>query len=265
MSREWRTEYLLIGNTFQGVCRALELAGQGREVLLAVEETYLAADLCGRCLYRRDEVPADFFPEVCFAGDIMIPDRAKRYLEERCLEAGVKFYYGLYFVEEDSDSNRVLLAGKGGVFSVLYGHVEWYQEETDLEGRISLRAWVKDGRDGSAGLLEASLPAQQVKRLEEEDGACKTAGSSVFARKLLALRQELIALFQQRRKREPHLVLGRFADRWGGRVEGECQEEDRTADVIVAGGGTAGALAALYAARGWSLCTIWAAPLLWAG
>ena len=50
MSREWRTEYLLIGNTFQGVCRALELAGQGREVLLAVEETYLAADLCGRCL-----------------------------------------------------------------------------------------------------------------------------------------------------------------------------------------------------------------------
>ena len=250
MSREWRTEYLLIGNTFQGVCRALELAGQGREVLLAVEETYLAADLCGRCLYRRDEVPADFFPEVCFAGDIMIPDRAKRYLEERCLEAGVKFYYGLYFVEEDSDSNRVLLAGKGGVFSVLYGHVEWYQEETDLEGRISLRAWVKDGRDGSAGLLEASLPAQQVKRLEEEDGACKTAGSSVFARKLLALRQELIALFQQRRKREPHLVLGRFADRWGGRVEGECQEEDRTADVIVAGGGTAGALAALYAARG---------------
>ena len=136
------------------------------------------------------------------------------------------------------------------MFSVLYGHVEWYQEETDLEGRISLRAWVKDGRDGSAGLLEASLPAQQVKRLEEEDGACKTAGSSVFARKLLALREELIALFQQRRKREPHLVLGRFADRWGGRVEGECQEEDRTADVIVAGGGTAGALAALYAARG---------------
>lgn len=258
MNREWRTEYLLLGNTFQGICRALELAGCGREVLLAVEETYLAADLCGRCLYRRDEVPAGFFPETCFEGNIMIPDRAKRYLEDRCLEMGVKFYYGLYFIEEavkeGLDSHRVLLAGKGGVIAVSCAHVEWYQEEAALKGGISLRAWIKDGRDGSVGLVETTLLEKQEKGPTDACTATGTTEGSVSAEKLLALRQQLVGSFQQRRIREPYLVLGRFADRWGGSLEGENPEEGRAADyavdVIVAGGGTAGAMAALYAARG---------------
>lgn len=253
MDKEWRTEYLLMGNTFQGICRALELAGRGSEVLLAVEETYLAADLCGRCLYRRDEAPAGFFPESCFAGDIMIPDRGKRYLEERCLEAGVRFYYGLYFIEETSDPCRILLAGKGGVISVSCAHVEWYQEEADLQDGISLRAWIKDKKDGSVGLLEVSLFENPKKRPEESCSVPGMAKGGVSAKKLLALRQELIDSFEQRRKQEPDLILGRFADRWGGSPVGEGTEEDREtadADVIVAGGGTAGAMAALYAARG---------------
>ena len=126
MNRAWQTQYLLLDNTFQGVCRAMELAGQGEEVILAVEETYLAVDICGQCLYKRQEIPAGFFPEECFADGVMIPDRCKQYLEERCLEAGVKFYYGLYFVEEtgqqgeraDSDLRMLHLAGKGGLISV---------------------------------------------------------------------------------------------------------------------------------------------------
>lgn len=265
MNKDWRTEYLLLDNTFQGVCRAMELAGRGKEVILAVEETYLAADLCGQCLYLRQEAPEGFFPEECFEGDVMIPDRCKQYLEERCMEAGVKFYYGLYFVEEaraqcngvseetNPDLHVVRLAGKCGLISIVCRHVEGYQEGTDLNGRLSMRAWVRDVRDESYGLAEASVCCDREKSPAEN---------------LLMLRQELLSQFQSKRKEHPYLVLGRFADRWGGRldvVQGtercagkrvgkeepvEQKEAAEHVDVIVAGGGTAGAMAALYAARG---------------
>lgn len=280
MNRAWQTQYLLLDNTFQGVCRAMELAGQGEEVILAVEETYLAVDICGQCLYKRQEIPAGFFPEECFADGVMIPDRCKQYLEERCLEAGVKFYYGLYFVEEtgqqgeraDSDLRMLHLAGKGGLISVCCKYVRWHREEADLNGMLSLRAWTRDKRNESCGLLEASIACDRAKTPAEN---------------LLALRQELLAEFQRKRNDNPHLVLGRFADRWGGRPEtgspagkwdthetavgkgdadgsaAEVRDTDEAAfgkedmngseeaaDVIVTGGGTAGAMAALYAARG---------------
>ncbi|MDE6387831.1 MAG: FAD-dependent oxidoreductase [Lachnospiraceae bacterium] len=242
MNKERQTEYLLMDNTFQGVRRAMELAGQGKDVILAVEETYLAADICGRCLYRRQETVEGFFPQECFGGDVMIPDRCKQYLEERCMEAGVKFYYGLYFVEEasgqcdedsDLDLRVVSLAGKGGLISVVCRHVERHQEEEDLNGRLSLRTWVRDARDGSCGLVEAAVNCNREKSPAEN---------------LLMLRRELLAEFQRKRKNHPPLVLGRFADCWSGRLGAGSMTE--TVDVIVAGGGTAGAMAALYAARG---------------
>lgn len=245
MNKGWQTEYLLMDNTLQGVCRAMELAGQGKEVILAVEETYLAADICGQCLYRRQETAQEIFPEECFDGDVMIPDRCKQYLEERCMEAGVKFYYGLYFVEEvraqydgaseepDSDLRIVRLAGKCGLISIVCRHVQWHREEPDLNGRLSLRAWVRDVRDESRGLVEASVCCEREKSPAEN---------------LLMLRRELLSQFQRKRKEHPYLALGRFADRWSGRLE--SGSISGTADVIVAGGGTAGAMAALYAARG---------------
>lgn len=266
-NKAWRTQYLLLDNTFRGVCRAMELAGRGKEVMLAVQETYLAVDICGPCRYERREVPGEFFPEECFDGGVMIPDRCKQYLEERCLEAGVRFYYGLYFVEEisgqrgermDLAPRTVCLAGKGGLISVSCEEVQWQQEEEDLEGRVSLRAWTRDNRDGTCGLLEASLVSDRTKTPAEN---------------LLALRQALLAEFRRRQKDNPCLVLGRFADRWVGRLESNCvsgkwdmdgstvgrdgkkvsakePEAVEIADVIVAGGGTSGAMAALYAARG---------------
>ena len=77
------------------------------------------------------------------------------------MKAGVRLYYGLYFVEEavdqcsqrdgdaesDVDLRVVRLAGKGGLVSVVCRCVEWRPEETDLEGRLSLRAWMRDARD----------------------------------------------------------------------------------------------------------------------
>lgn len=260
MNKERRTEYLLMDNTFQGVCTAIRLAGQGKDVILAVEETYPAADICGQCLYRRQEVPEGFFPEECFAGDVMIPDRCKRYLEERCKEAGVRLYYGLYFVEEatgqcggkaDMELRTVRLAGKCGLISIVCRHVGWHPEDKDLNGRISLRAWMRDARNGNCVLAEAFVHCDPEKSQADN---------------LLMLRRELLAEFQRKRKNHPYLVPGRFADRWGGRSEGgdmsAAQEMNgdfagkigkkatQTADVIVAGGGTAGAMAALYAARG---------------
>lgn len=245
MNKDWQTEYLLMDNTLQGIRRAMELAGQGRDVILAVEETYLAADICGQCLYLRQEASEGFFPEECFDGDVMIPDRCKQYLEERCMEVGVKFYYGLYFVEEagaerdgvskepDSGFRVVRMAGKCGLISIVCRHVERRQEGTDINDRLSMRAWVRDARDESRGLVEASVCCDREKSPAEN---------------LLMLRRELLSQFQSKRKEHPYLVLGRFADRWGGSLESGSISQ--TADVIVAGGGTAGAMAALYAARG---------------
>lgn len=245
MKKTFKTEVLLVGNTFQGVQGAIALAKQGADMILAVEETYLAADICGVCHYGRDEIPAGFFPEECRQGDYYVPDRCKRYLEAACQEAGVRFYYGLYFVEEEYVSEEeicVSLAGKGGIYRIFCRRLEQCLPAQDKKQEVALSAWVTEDETERLRLIRAEFFPDK-KKTEAEN--------------LLDAREKLLEIFQKEKKKCHSLKLGRFADRvwnFGSRetlaekkaLQSAGKEE---AQVIVVGGGTAGAMAALYAAR----------------
>ena len=241
MNKTFQTEYLLIGNTFQGLQRALELRRQGKEVILAAEEAYLAADVCGTCRYTGREIPAGFFPEDCYGQGDYIPDKCKGYLELLCRKAGVRFYYGLYYIEGEAEAR---FAEKGGITAIFSRHTEWYEMPEEAEN-VSLSAWAEDAF-GAHRVICASFA------YEEQKGT---------AENYLKARKAVLSCFELEKKKEPLLKLGRFADRICNLPGRKATENDKgalgagfvlkeKADVVVAGGGTAGAMAALYAARG---------------
>lgn len=251
MNNVFKSEYLIIGNTFEGVQRAIQLAKQGSKVMLAAEEAYLAVDFCGTGCYERNESMDAFFPEECRMGDYYHPDQCKKYLETMCLEAGVSFYYGLFYLDGET---RVRLAGKGGIYTIYCNKTEWYQIKKGT-GKLSLAAWVTEKAAGRNRLIRAFV-SDQV--------------NCGLADRLLSVREQLLCIFAGEKKQCPDLLLGRFADRaqnveeQSGTAAGENHSNQRNfsengyfekqivekAQVIVAGGGTAGAMAALYAARG---------------
>lgn len=246
MTNIWDTEYLFAGNTFKEVYKAVTLAQQGKKVILAVEETYLAKDICGTCQYHRNEVPEGFFPSECFKEELLIPDKCKGYLEDICLRAGVEFYYGLYYFDRirERETGRLLIrfASKGGIYQILCDKVERHQVPS-IESGVCLRAWVTEGDTGRNRLITAFSKASKES----------------YAELLLEIREKVLGQFEKERQNTPVLKLGRFADRI---IEQKNTDAERKAapknrkdnsgervDVIVAGGGTAGAMAALYAAR----------------
>ena len=135
--------------------RALELAQQGKKIILAVRETCLAEDICQTFQYRLTSEECAFFPEETRTEKLMLlrPDEGKRYLEERCLEAGIKLLYGVWPVdcrewEEDTKAadgknsggagKRLLrVAAKGGVFGILCDEV-WMDAEASMEAGASM-------------------------------------------------------------------------------------------------------------------------------
>lgn len=73
----WReTGYLITGNTLEAVKRSVCLARRGERVLLAVEETFLAADIGSYLDYESSPELQGFFPDslwrtaVCIRMDI---------------------------------------------------------------------------------------------------------------------------------------------------------------------------------------------------
>ena len=137
--------------------RAFELAQQGKKIILAVRETCLAEDICQTFQYRLTSEECAFFPEETRTEKLMLlrPDEGKRYLEERCLEAGIKLLYGVWPVdcrewEEDTQAadgknsggagKRLLrVAAKGGVFGILCDEV-WMEAEASMEAATSVEA-----------------------------------------------------------------------------------------------------------------------------
>ena len=93
---------------------------------------------------------------------LLRPDEGKRYLEERCLEAGIKLLYGVWPVdcrewEEDTKAadgknsggagKRLLrVAAKGGVFGILCDEV-WMETEASMETALPLKECIPKKTD----------------------------------------------------------------------------------------------------------------------
>lgn len=181
--------------------RALELAQQGKKIILAVRETCLAEDICQTFQYHLTTEECAFFPKETRTEALMLlrPDEGKRYLEERCLEAGIKLLYGVWPVdcrewEEGSEAGKGLhsegsrksllrVAAKGGLFGILcdevWGDAEMPSRESGytytalIGGLPDKGAVVKEGRavwkdqeipyllegEEGRGILTVSLPS----------------------------------------------------------------------------------------------------------
>ena len=165
------------------------------------------------------------------------------------------------------DNGRVLIASPGSC--LLPELCDTFSWQADAETAALFPEEVRDG-----GLLQPDRARRYLEELCQELGiglltvtACaeeipgKRFGPVPAAVLLDHLQEKAMQAYGQRKREDPSLVLGRFAplmkpsgDRritlteWTEEVRRPVRQ--KRCDVLVAGGGTAGALAALHAARG---------------
>ena len=241
---------VILGSSSPAVAEALSLAEAGYKVALVTSRSFLGTE----------ELTLHTPPDT-------LPDHRKKQLEESCRSAGITLLYGVWVVDRtprEKEKILVRLAGKFGLAGILTRRVEDFREEL---GDITFRAWLTN-RDAP----------EQIRILETENPA---AAEPSLARRLLGARMALLHRYQADGLEEKWR-LGRFALRGAGQKKAPSREEkimkthrvlsrqdpsregkypvltvDGTLegcalsyDVVVAGGGTSGCMAALAAARG---------------
>lgn len=245
----YRADTVILGGSTQSVEEALRLTRSGVRVVLITESSFLGTEIC---------MTADY-PEG------VIPDELKKELEEKCLSAGVTLLYQCRYLDSlilEQGGRTVRLAGKFGLAGVDAGEV------------LDLRLQFRDRT--YRALLSHKERSERVKVLE-----VAVPETPELAQRLLAARKCILEAYREGFAGGEYL-LGRFAIRGGdaeplrferakapettheilahtGEVtEGlyetrECSPvfagTEENFDVVVAGGGTAGAMAAIAAAR----------------
>lgn len=266
------TEYVLMGATLQALQEAFRLRREGKRVVLVTKDTFPASDVCATGCYNPAPELKALLPDSVFHKGLLHPDAFKRMLEEACEKEGITLLYFTWQVElADTEKGRlVLAASKGGLLGIACEQIMTFTKEAPPE---KLNALLTQDKGQEYGLLTAE---------------CTPSGEGM-AETLLALRMELLEEFERRRKEQPGLRLGRFALRgYGGREKagistapgrplrellpqgytlschrdfdwlprypereygGDITGSSSTCDLMVVGGGTAGAMAALHGAR----------------
>lgn len=129
------TEYVILGGGLRELKEALRLNLEGKKVLLAVRECYLAYEICSTCRYtfpyskgKRNVYFNELFPSWVQEGInnkeglvILHPDRFKQHLEELCKQKGILLLYNTapLGVVEKEGKKLVKIAGKFGVNGIL--------------------------------------------------------------------------------------------------------------------------------------------------
>ena len=268
------TEYLVAGEGMAALREAGRLAGEGKKVLLASAASCLAEDICGTNRYRSPQIGEELL------GEGFTPDSYQLSLEENCEKLGITLLYCVRYVDKQPVNGKTLVrfAAKGGLFGILCGE---FADRRESAQDCSYIALVTEKGKPGFGLFEISAEVGENTDQAGADAATATA------RRLYACRRELIRSFLEKRKENPDLYLGRFARRgFGGKAaRRESGEEtgikearrvfpkgqnrfgrygflelpekkaavsagQESCDLVVAGGGTAGVMAAIHAARG---------------
>ena len=243
----YKADAAVLGGSTQAVAEALRRAQTGERVVLITRYAFLGTEICATLSYASG----------------VTPDGFKKKLEEKCRAAGVRLLYQCQYLDtlpETDGTQTVRLAGKFGLAGVEACRV------TDLRLEFedkTYRAFLTN-RAGDVKVLEVPVP---------ETGN--------LARRLLAARKGILKAYRARYAGGDYL-LGRFALRGGAvkRVSAERRMQPNARreilahtgalmedmyptrgcspvlegaetryDVVVAGGGTAGAMAAIAAAR----------------
>lgn len=243
----YASDTVILGGSTQAVAEALGWAQTGGQVVLVTPSAYLGTEICATLSYA---------PGVT-------PDELKKELEEKCQKAGVILLYQCQYLDTlpaPLGLKTVRLAGKFGLAGVEASRV--IDLRIDFEDN-TYRAFMTD-KQGNVKTLEVTVPEENT-----------------LARRLLAARQAVIEAYRTQYAGKACL-LGRFAIRGGGtkQVSGQkrltpnarravlahtgaltealyptrdctpiLEGTETHYDVVVAGGGTAGAMAAIAAAR----------------
>lgn len=269
-----QTDCVIIGGSMEALGKAFNLSANGKTVVMVVSDTFLGTDICSTSQYdipvqMRENLPDFVFQE----NGLLHPDKWKGYLEKLCSEKGIRLFYFMWMVDHIKMDGRIFVrtASKGGMYGI------YCKEIIDMRKRtkdISYQAYVKYP-DEEWGFLKVENAGAMDQGIMENLYCCKRA---------------LLQKFAVVNGKGNGLQLGRFALRGYVQAEqtGSVKAEDadvekwekekirifaesdflkynkyqenitpdfieadtKTADVVVVGGGTAGVMAAIHAARG---------------
>lgn len=262
-------DYVILGGSCEALEKAFALADTGKGVTLIVRDTFLGTDICAENGYELHGMWKNVLPDQLFVEKGQLhPDRFKRYLEEKCAEKGIRFFYFMWYIDcLEKDGRKFLrIASAGGLFGIACDELIDMRYETQ---DISYRAYVREKEGAQWSFM-----------------CVKNAGSMTgsAAENLFCCKRELLKKFAAHKRKNPQLAMGRFAIR--GFSEEKCRAqkvlentlvdvqgiyanelqhvgkyrtascpdgigmEEKTYDVVVVGGGTSGVMAAIHAARG---------------
>lgn len=259
---------------------AAKLAETGCSVLLLVREAFLGHEICAA---HRYELTKEDFPEteaeyaslwnVWFANDVFLngsavpslhPDRFQIGLENWCLKTGIQFWYLVRCIgwERIEDGVKVLTAGKFGEKELVCHHFIPIvnREETDC-----FAAHLMKQDRGESGYRMLYVPAQMIQG--ESFPEWKTRAVQTVMQTFDGMEGWQLGRFGQRGFNRGKKIYEYLKTGWQKGISilqensdqtmgGLAEDRDRRKqidfgryDVVVVGGGTSGAMAALHAAR----------------
>jgi len=221
----------VLGGTLPGMKEALKQSMRGKRTFLVSSDTCLFSEISLTADYRppkglNTEDTELLFPEDVFGDDGMLhPDRLKKHGEKLLAAQGVQLLYACQCV--GLADNTAVIAHKSGLFRIKYeqafdcrGHAPLYQP-------CLCHQYVLDGKRGQL----------QIPFRETEDTY------------LYALGEMMRRYPSARPARSGNMPSDLEGIRYMPIPFIPLTKREESADIIVAGGGTAGALAALHAAR----------------
>lgn len=282
------TDVVIPGGTLRDIQKAGELAGQGKSVLLALPQSCLVPEAADTFCFDLTPEMRRFFPERTGRGNLLLPEEGKKYAEDFCTANHIDLLYGVYLLDCCSHEGKLCLrlGAKGGVFAVLCRELIPSAGAGTGAGtdRISygvltqecgafqvLRIFEKPipGEDTDSApflqrMQEKAMEAFLEKKRERQDLILGRFAPRVSREAADSCREDKDCQSALSREEDPVREICVFTGneflKWGrypllGKAEhpvrGTCVRAKRECwDVVVAGGGTAGAMAALYAARG---------------
>lgn len=263
-------KYILEGGGLRQLALAWRLRRAGDKVLLLVPESYLGQEICKPHRYEFNQEPVmleqepamnlwrEWTQDTWERQGVLHPDRLKCRLEDWCREKGIDYEYMLGVLEAEAHTDgtvTVRTCGKSGMTEWVGDVFLAKQEIPEQKDSFAVHLWRETEPENSARMLYVSVDRKKAEGAFYEEAV-----------------EKALEAFAARRKKDPSLCLGRFGEegfdsnispeiyiREGlkdfERLEELCAQEKATEtvtkqyDLIVAGGGTAGAMAALYGAR----------------